>query len=181
MRRHTRKLRRLINGHIDTKKPFTGAEVGVWRGQNAEGLLEWFSQLSLTLVDPYTEPGFRTDISSERAEEEAHSQVHLFGQRANFVKDTSVNASKMFPDNHFDFVFIDGNHYYEHVIQDLNSWWPKVKQGGLIMTHDYGSLLDTKGVLGVTKAVVEFSWYLEKHHPTMTPGGYVWAMQKAAL
>jgi hypothetical protein len=36
-----------------------------------------------------------------------------------------------------DFVYIDGNHSYSHVKEDLRLWFPKVKRGGVFAGHDY--------------------------------------------
>ena len=36
----------------------------------------------------------------------------------------------------YDAVFIDGNHSYEYVKQDLENYWSKVKPGGIIALHD---------------------------------------------
>ena len=49
----------------------------------------------------------------------------------------SVDASKDFLDNYFDFIFIDANHSDTEVMKDLVSWYPKLKDGGLICGHDY--------------------------------------------
>ena len=62
----------------------------------------------------------------------------------------SVDAAKRFKDKSIDFVFIDADHSYESVKEDLNVWWPKVKVGGAIGGHDYHSSF------GVVKAVDEF-------------------------
>tara|TARA_A100001515_G_scaffold144987_1_gene151167 strand:+ start:2178 stop:2837 length:660 start_codon:yes stop_codon:yes gene_type:complete len=36
----------------------------------------------------------------------------------------------------YDAVFIDGNHSYEYVKKDLENYWHKVKDGGIIALHD---------------------------------------------
>jgi predicted O-methyltransferase YrrM len=36
-----------------------------------------------------------------------------------------------------DLVFIDALHDYESVLQDFRLWWPHVRVGGLIATHDF--------------------------------------------
>lgn len=36
-----------------------------------------------------------------------------------------------------DFLFIDGDHRYEAVRQDIDSWLPHVRDGGIIAGHDY--------------------------------------------
>ena len=41
-----------------------------------------------------------------------------------------------FSDDSFDALFIDGNHSYEYVKQDLENYSTKVKKGGIIAMHD---------------------------------------------
>lgn len=49
----------------------------------------------------------------------------------------SYKSVREFADQYFDFVYIDGNHTYEYVLQDLFDFAPKVKEDGLIMGHDF--------------------------------------------
>lgn len=47
-------------------------------------------------------------------------------------------ALAAFPDEHFDYVYIDGYaHTGEEGGQTLYDWYPKVKPGGMIAGHDY--------------------------------------------
>ena len=39
-------------------------------------------------------------------------------------------------DGGFDALFIDGNHSYEYVKKDLENYWDKVRDGGIIALHD---------------------------------------------
>jgi hypothetical protein len=48
----------------------------------------------------------------------------------------STQACVLFPDKSLDFVFIDGNHGYSYVKQDILAWLPKIKPGGIICGHD---------------------------------------------
>lgn len=50
---------------------------------------------------------------------------------------TSMEAVKKFQDESIDFVFIDGSHEYEDIKNDIVSWLPKVKKGGILAGHDY--------------------------------------------
>lgn len=61
----------------------------------------------------------------------------------------SVEAAKSFKDESLDVVFIDAEHTYEAVRDDINAWYPKVKLGGYIAGHDYTPKC------GVPKAVNE--------------------------
>ena len=56
----------------------------------------------------------------------------------------SAVAAGLFPDGTADLVFIDGDHRYHAVRDDLKHWRPKLRRGGLLCGHDsethYGSL-----------------------------------------
>ena len=67
----------------------------------------------------------------------------------------STDALALFPDAHLDWVYIDGNHLYEYVKQDLELSLRKTKVGGLITVDDYGEGGWWAG--GVKKAVDEFA------------------------
>ena len=71
-----------------------------------------------------------------------------------FSNDT--NVINKFNDGYFDLIFIDGDHSYDGVNEDLNNWWPKCNT--LFCGHDY-MLTKTiwNGVAcGVKQAVDEF-------------------------
>ena|SRR3990167_95648 len=38
-----------------------------------------------------------------------------------------------------DMLFIDGDHTYDLVMEDIKGWLPRVKDGGIVCFHDYGS------------------------------------------
>lgn len=85
-----------------------------------------------------------------------------------FFRQFSSDAVDNIPE--VDFVFIDGNHAYEYVKNDILNYWPKVKTGGFLGGHDY-----IDGHKEVRRAVDEFvedqnltlhamedCWYVEK-------------------
>ena len=43
------------------------------------------------------------------------------------IRANSEIASDIFTDESLDFVYIDANHAYEYVVQDINLWYTKVK------------------------------------------------------
>lgn len=53
------------------------------------------------------------------------------------IRKESVDASSMFENNSLDAVFIDAEHSYDAVKQDIAAWYPKVKNGGILAGHDY--------------------------------------------
>lgn len=88
------------------------------------------------------------------------------------LESDSVKASENFKDKSIDFVFIDGDHTYDGVINDLKAWDKKIKDGGTIAGHDYiknsrndkievwEAVNDFYGLGNVMK--VRTSWYVRK-------------------
>ena len=64
------------------------------------------------------------------------------------LRNTSEAASKIFDDK-INFLFIDGDHSYEFVKDDIDSWLQKLNSGAVVIFHDYG------WAEGVKKAVDE--------------------------
>jgi hypothetical protein len=79
-------------------------------------------------------------------------------------------ASKMFPDEHFDLVYIDASHWYDDVINDINTWLPKIKSGGYLTGHDYIEGIDVlhavNNYFGKTHSITRYpdsSWVIKKN------------------
>jgi len=64
---------------------------------------------------------------------------------------TSVEAAKDV-DEEIDFIFIDGNHEYESVLEDCKAWLPKLKPGHCAAFHDFNHPIITS----VRQAVDEY-------------------------
>ena len=145
------------------------AEIGVFRGDFSERILQIARPRRLHLVDPWKyEPEAAYEQSlygSSHAEGQPGMDAMFNSVRERFKNEiqlgtvvlnrsASAEAAGQFDDGYFDWVYIDGNHLYEFVLRDLESYYPKVKAGGYITGDDYGSEGWWKG--GVTKAVEEF-------------------------
>ena len=48
-----------------------------------------------------------------------------------------MDAVKDFADESLDFVYIDANHEFKYVTEDIFEWSKKVRKGGAIAGHDY--------------------------------------------
>jgi len=70
------------------------------------------------------------------------------------VHSMTHDAATLFPDGHFDCVYIDASHFLEDIRQDLIDWYPKVKSGGLFCGHDYWQV--NVPYIQVKEAVDEF-------------------------
>jgi len=56
---------------------------------------------------------------------------------AHVIRATSMDALSEFEDGSLDFVYIDGNHIFKNVAEDLWEWSRKVRKGGIVAGHDY--------------------------------------------
>lgn len=52
------------------------------------------------------------------------------------VKLPSVEGANQYADGSLDFVYIDADHSYDSVVEDITAWKQKVKRGGYIAGHD---------------------------------------------
>lgn len=117
----------------------TMVEVGSYQGDST---VQFCKALGCRVfaVDPWKNFYDATDSSSERYDMtnvEHNFDVHVEHFEVVKMKMDSEEGSKCFEDETLDFVYIDGNHTYEHVIADVRNWLPKVKEGGVIGGHDY--------------------------------------------
>jgi hypothetical protein len=143
----------------------TGVEVGVWRGDRAQHLLDTCDLKLLVMVDPWllslnvfpvtpedrTPPRMPLDqyqctmgeplMTSQAAYDEMALEVRRkfepYGARALILREVSELAAKRFLPASFDFVLIDAIHLYRYVKADIEAWRPLVKPGGLLGGDDY--------------------------------------------
>lgn len=125
------------------------AEVGVWRAEFAAQLLSRSSLDVLYLVDPYDGRGMTEKASMEKLRRGARRRMRGYGERARFIEMPSLDAVKSFKLGELDFVYIDANHEYAHVMDDCHAWWLIVREGGVLAGHDY------KTMPGNTKQAVQ--------------------------
>ena len=129
-------------------------EVGVDRGGFARDFLSKWDGDCLYCVDPWQTdlPGYVDHISWNR-EPDYHIAVAALAQfcdRVRILRHTSEQAARMIW-HEVDFVYLDADHSYEAVKLDIQTWWPKVRAGGILAGHDWDE--EHPGVEG---AVSEF-------------------------
>lgn len=117
----------------------SGAEIGVERGAYSEVLLKANPSLHLIMVDPWrVYKGYREHVSQEKLDSfqrEAHSRTSQYNRWVLPV--SSMEALQYVPDGSLDFVYIDGNHDFLYITQDISHWEKKVKSGGIVSGHDF--------------------------------------------
>lgn len=135
-------------------------EVGVQGGGFAAFMLRKTNPQKLYLIDcwkqqdpnVYDDPEANvSDPLQERLYQETKRRF-AHDSRVVIIRDFSKNAVKQFEDESLDWVYIDANHGYDAVREDLDLWWPKIKKGGMLSGHDYA----IRQGFGVVQAVNEF-------------------------
>ena len=142
-----------------------GVEVGVYRGEFSEHLLHTWDCARLTSVDPWLEFPSTDYVDVCNLPQDKHEENYVvtanrlrrFGDRSRVLRGTSETAAATFADSSLDFVYLDAQHHYEAVRDDLGLWHRKVRKGGVIGGHDYLDGRIASGNYGVKRAVDEFA------------------------
>jgi len=152
----------------------TICELGTWKGRSLCSVADIIKRkkLKVIAVDIFTgtaiEPVMLEHAKQEDIEQIFRNNIERFG----LTPYVSVNrmstdeALKIVADHSLDLCFIDADHSYEGVKNDLNNWEPKVKRGGIISGHDYNGMAWP----GVKQAV-------DEKYPVVNYDGYsiVWS------
>lgn len=161
-------------------KPGTiGAEIGVYRGGFSRQIFDACQPTKLFCIDAW-EPYKAYELDSlchtnqpdnmEATKALMAPEIEL--GRCEVIKGYSSMVAKGWPVC-LDWLFLDSNHGYEFVIEDLIAWSAHIKPGGIIMCHDFTET--SAGAIamkfGVVRAVAEFcdkfGW--EITHVTLEP------------
>jgi hypothetical protein len=138
------------------KSQLIGCEIGVEFGENAYNILTYLDMKDLLLIDPYKEyggmlgNGVLATKDTVECRDTAFKVLEPFEKNISWILDFSDIASTKIKDESLNFVYIDGNHRFEYVLQDITNYWSKIKKGGIIGGHDF------KSGTGVEKAVTTF-------------------------
>lgn len=118
-----------------------GVEIGVYKGIYTNILAK--SGLQIYGVDPWLAypdyPYYGKPNEQWREDKNYKESVERLKDYPNctIIRKTSMDAVVDFPDNSIDFVYIDGNHSFKYVADDICEWVKKVKVGGFVCGHDY--------------------------------------------
>jgi len=105
-------------------------EIGVYNGSFSPYLL----REKLYCIDPYISYNEYEDSCNNTVGDQMYETVKknlLSGMI--LIRDFSTNVNI---DEDIDLVYIDGNHKYKYVLEDLTKWYNKLKIGGIIVADD---------------------------------------------
>jgi hypothetical protein len=158
-----------------------GAEIGIYNAEFSDSLLRLMPDLTFYMIDPYKHwpDDIYDDVGNDNQEiQDARYELvkviaNKYGDRAKLLRMTSIEALGRVPDNSLDFVYIDANHKYEFVKQDIKGWYKKVKPNGIIAGHDFSDQFPS-----VKLAVVNFCHEQEIEIVKIGTADNVWMVEK---
>lgn len=135
-------------------------EVGSFCGESTFHLAKSFKKVYA--VDSWEGGYDDADLASRQAKEAYILFLKNLLEVENVypIKITSIEASKIFPDQCADLVYIDADHSEKALTQDVEVWSLKVRKGGILAGHDFDNSIVRETVTRifpeVNKAGVEW-------------------------
>ena len=123
-----------------------GIEIGVNLGEYSELMLKNGEFKKFYAVDSWTketpdiffENGSNYVVpNNEEIYNKAKERLNKYSDRVQVIRSNSVEASSLFEDEYFDFIYLDADHSLEGIRDDIKYWYPKLKKGGIFSGHDY--------------------------------------------
>lgn len=116
-----------------------GAEVGVEQGKFSAEICKDNPGVKLYCVDPWlTYTRYKDHIDQGKLDRYyAETLERLKPYDCTIVKAASIDAVKTFAPDSLDFVYIDGNHEFQYVVNDICEWQKIIRPGGMLAGHDY--------------------------------------------
>ena len=142
---------KFIKNNLKNRK-LSGVEIGVEAGINALSISKSLKLKKLYLIDIWCK--YTQDSNSYNYNKDYDRVKKKFKNKKNIIiiKGSSAKVAKTFPDNSLDFVYIDANHQYKYIKEDIKIWSTKVKENGYVCGHDYFYKFP-----GIIKAVDKFT------------------------
>lgn len=114
-----------------------GAEIGVEQGVYSKVLCE--AGLELYAVDAWSAyKGYRDHVNQKKLDGFYEKTKELLASYdCHIIKGFSMDVVKDFEDESLDFCYIDCNHEFSNVTNDIAEWGKKVRKGGIVSGHDF--------------------------------------------
>jgi hypothetical protein len=139
-----------------------GVEIGTFKGEFSREILNNWNG-TLYMVDVWRPLGDEyIDASNHKnhinAYAETMNNIKGLENRGIMIRGASTVSVDIFANESLDFVYIDANHAYDFVKEDIELWYPKVKKGGYVCGHDY----------------IQFDWYTDPNFLENKKDKHIW-------
>jgi hypothetical protein len=156
----------LWNKLLSAAKVETMLEVGVWKGEFAQQILEQSQFIQrYYMIDPWAnlaDWNKPLNVSSELFDQvyaEAMKRTEFAASKRVVLKGATKQVIDEIADNSLDFAYIDGDHTLRGITIDLHKVFPKVKDGGFIGGDDFTTTPWQHGIRYEPTLVCPYSIY----------------------
>lgn len=126
-------------------KNSVGAEIGVYRGDFAQKIFNTVQPKRLHLIDPWWLLGQKKWSFSLIGQSVIGGYTRVLKKFEKEILENKVvievgfsqEVLKKYPDNYFDWVYLDSSHLYEQTLDELELLKDKVKDSGFVCGHDW--------------------------------------------
>ncbi len=146
--------------NLDLQLPYV--ECGVLDGQHLDHVKSVWGGRCIG-VDPYHHYADHAEYpdANNRAQAEFDGMFDEVSRRHEILRTDTFAASQTYADSSLGCVYLDDNHTYRHLMKEMEAWWPKIADGGVLSGHDFRAGLNhQKTWFAVCRAARDFS---EKH------------------
>ena len=141
---------------IKMTKSKTVLEIGVFKGES-----------SIKIIEALPKGGQYVGIDlGDYRNKEAEDIMNEGGKSIDFIIGDSQSELKKLPKNHFDIIFVDGDHTWNYILQEFKIVEGIVSNGGYIVYHDSVKIDD------VAKLISYAQQYKYKAVTLNTPDGH---------
>lgn len=102
-----------------------GAEIGVQYGTFSRKIAKHWTG-TIFCIDVWNDADIH-DIAKD----------YLRAEQFKLIQGSSEAISETIEDGSLDWIYIDADHHYKEVKNDIETWYKKVRSGGIIAGHDY--------------------------------------------
>ena len=139
------------------KNEIIALEIGARYGESSTLIIKNLNVKEYIIVDPYTsydeytQDGFNQIIKNneDNIYNETKNNLLKIHNNVKFFRTFSndINTLNQIENNSIDLIFIDGNHTYKYVLEDLENYFPKLKKNGIICGDDFFMRMDKNDIL----------------------------------
>lgn len=130
--------------HFPEGYPFKCVELGVYEGDHSLEMLKVLDPVQLYLVDMWIDIKISGEGSDYLPDDQSDWDARYLKVVDRYASCANVRVLRMSTDqaaevvpNDLDLVYIDANHDYAGVLNDMEKWFPKVREGGILSGDDY--------------------------------------------
>jgi len=134
-------LEDLIN---DLPNDITMIEIGSFAGESTEVFIRSGKIKKLVIVEPWDDAIYKPmNLKGTQVQRAFNNRIKKLNNEGIVLpelviaKRLSTDAAPLIEDGAYDLVYIDGEHSYNAVIEDIKNYLPKLKINGILSGHDY--------------------------------------------